>query len=1274
MKQKTILALITLIFPVAVLAQEDVRNIHWDNGLNKTFLGEEMFSYVLDFDGATLSEHTGMLPVYSERLPLPGERYGIEAVITDPVCDSIPRSDIELLDDAGKIKNTWDVRSENILVRKKPYAEVSFVPIRYNDSSGVYEKLLSFTLEYTIVAMDNVHADQLTSYPEASVLSAGDWYRIGVDETGIYKISFDDLEGMGMDVSSLDPRHIRLYGNGNGMVPESNGESRYHDLKENAIVVAGEEDGSFDPQDYILFYGLSPVVWKYNVFTGLFEHALNYYSDQTFYFLTADLGPGKRIRKDSLVSAEPTDTITHFTDYAYHEEELVNILKSGKIWFGEQYKDQLAYDYHFLFPNLAPGSKVSLRTNLAARSTQNSTFHFTANSMPLMSVEVNKINLNSQVVYAYSTTPDTVSFMPGSDEVNLRVEYEQTSNVAEGWMNYIELNARRKLHMEGPQMLFRDHRKYGAGRTGLFRLSGAPGTVSVWDVTDRFEVKIVPGDLNGDEYVFRASTDKLKEYLAYDGTDYYAVDFIEKVANQNLHSMSPADYIIIAPEMFRDQAVRLGQIHQQYDGLSYLVVSPQEIFNEFSSGAQDIGAIRDFCRMLYQKADEENLPRYLLLFGDGSYDPKCRDVPNCNKVPTFQSMESLKYGYSYVADDFYGLYDSNEGNNGYYKTIDIGIGRFPVNTVEEAVAAVDKIEHYITGKTNVMDDWRNLICFIADDEDNNIHFKQAERLQAIIDTTYVDYNIDKIYIDAYKQVSTPNGQRYPEVNDAITGAVRRGALIINYTGHGGESGWTHEHVLDIPTINAWENFDNLPLFITATCTFSRFDDPAITSAGEWVFLNPDGGGIGLFSTTRLAWSDPNFKLNRIIYQYAFEREDGEYPRLGDLIRISKTIMSNSQNIKNFVLLGDPALKLAYPEHKVVTTSVHALPFDGSAGDTIQSLQEVTVEGEVLDKDGTLFSEFNGIVMPTVFDKKLVRETLGNDGSSQVASFDLQNMSLFKGRSRVQNGRFSFSFIVPKDIMHHYGAGKISYYAYDTITYMDANGYSEVVIGGMAPGGIMDQTGPRIDIFLDDLGFVSGDYVNPDPFLMAYLWDEHGINSTGIGIGHEITGFIDGNLRQPLNLNPYFRADMDSYQGGWIELPLQTLPDGQHTLEIRAWDILNNPSSRRVVFLINKFGDLDVVKAVNYPNPFHDRTFFRFDHNKPGASLDVEIDIYTITGQRVRTLKANSATTSGSIEPLAWDGTDGSGNKLGKGTYVYRVKVWDDQGSYHEYSQKLIIGR
>lgn len=1125
---------------------------------------------------------------------------------------------------------------------------------------------------FILIAAAGLAQHSTQRYAAESVLSAGTWYKIATHQTGVHIITYNDLAEMGIDVSAVTPGNIRIYGNGNGMIPEANSIDRPDDLLENAIQVVGEDDGVFNAEDYILFFGHEPTIWRYNNFNGMFEHQVNLYTDDVYFFLTTDLGPGKRVEAEALLTDDHTHLVSTFSDYAFHEEENISILKTGKLWYGEEFKTQLIHQYSFHFPYIDMNAQLALRTNIAARSTENSFFHYSVDGNLVLSAEVSRINVLS-TVYAWSTTPNPVEFYPAGDEINLEVEFEKTSSIAMGWMNYIELNARRNLVYDQGQLLFRDHHSYGNGNIARFEVSNANAGLKLWDVTEIDAASSIPFEMEGQDLTFKVATDELRQFVLFDETQFLQIEFVEQIENQNLHAFNPKDFIIISHPLFFDQSIRLVELHAHYDNLSSLIATPDQIYNEFSSGSVDPGAIRDFCKMLYEKADSANKPRYLLLFGDGSYDPKDRHGELASFIPAYQSKESLKLGYSFVTDDFYGLYDPNEGNNAYAKSLDIGIGRLPAHTIEQAKSMVDKIENYISPSDSVVGDWRNQICFVADDEDNNTHFKQAEQLAGIVDTMEQVYNLDKIYLDAYTQISTPAGFRYPEVNAAINKAMDKGSLIFNYTGHGGEQGLSHEGVLDIPMITTWTNTNKLPLFIAATCEFSRFDDHSIISAGEWVLLNPDGGGIGLLTTTRLAWSDPNFKLNKIIYEHAFKKINGEYPRLGDLIRISKTIMNTSQNVKNFVLLGDPALQLAYPKYNISTDSIITKALLVSS-DTMEAMAKVTVHGKVIDADGNHLNGFDGYLIPTVYDKKVKNRTLGNDQSSYPALFELQNVVLFKGKSSIKKGLFSFSFVVPKDIAYQYGLGKISYYAYDTVTYEDAHGFEKVTIGGVDENAELDYEGPEISLFINNMDFVDGGLTDQNPVLLAFFKDEQGVNTFGNGIGHELVLYLDEQINNPIYMNECFLPDADDFQSGRLIYPFHDLEDGLHTLRIKAWDVYNNPSEAEITFYVSVDGQLELDQAYNYPNPFTNSTVFQFYHNKPGNAFDIEINIYNVIGQLVSTLRKNVYAAGTEIEPIEWNGTGNSGEPLQGGVYVYTMKVTDNQGTYRLISQKLVIAR
>jgi len=1230
---------------------------------------------VLMFDGAVNHDSLGFLPVYQCYIPGNISFQDTDIRLAEAVYEPAEIGNISEFPDLHLIQNEPRIFINTITSRKEALRSLYLLPLRNNPENGTIEKLVSFRLVIQYDESRAVDDPVITGgreYASHSVLREGEWYRIGVSETGIYKISYSDLEGMGISPGAIDPRHIRLFGNGNGMLEEANSADRFDDLIENSIYVHGEDDGQFSPDDYILFYGEAPVVIRYNPFYLQYDHEINIFSDKTYYFITVDDQPGLRISEDVTLSESTTHDLYNFQEFAYHEKDSINLIKSGKTWYGEVFNKKTEYDFPFELTGIDLSYPVYLKASMAGRSTVKTTFSFFTEGDFLTDVEVPSVLLGSPTIYARQILSNYESFFAKDEAVDIRISFEKNGSLDIGWLDFIELNYIRELSFTGGQLSFRDVRNAGADQIARYHVKTSIQDIMIWEVTDPKAIssRLLTSEQEG--VSFKARYDMPREFIAFDGNLFYSPEFIEKVENQDLHSLEPADYIVVTHPLFMDQARRIADHHRQYSGLSSIIVTPQQIYNEFSTGAQDATAVRDFVKMLYDRAPAGQEPRYLLLFGDASYDYRGLLGGGNNLVPAYQSRESLKYSESFVTDDFFACLDNDEGSGG-AGTMDMGVGRFPVNTVAEAEAMVSKSINYMLPHRDNFGPWRNEISFVGDDEDNNTHVKQAESLADITDSLGTVYNVNKIYIDAYVQLKTGSGPRYPEANTAINNDISDGCLIMNYTGHGGEVAWAEERILDIPAIQSFRNQNSLPVFVTATCEFSRYDDPLLVSAGELVFLNPGGAGIGLFTTTRQSFSTSNFAYNKRFYYDAFRVDSatGEYPRLGDLIMVAKT--PSNTNIKNFVLLGDPALMLAYPKMQVKTTAIR-LENPERISDTLYALSKVTVEGQIEDLSGNLLEGFNGLVYTSVYDKPVVYQTRANDPASKVADFYIQNKKIYKGEATVTDGKFSFTFIVPIDISYQFGLGKISYYALDTVNLIDAHGYGKVWIGGSDDELVTDDTGPSIDLFLNTTSFQSGDLTTPSPLLIANLSDESGINTVGNGIGHDLVAIIDGNYQLPVVLNDHFNPETDSYQEGLILYGLGPFSDGLHTLTLKAWDVLNNSSEATIEFHVNRDARLELSQLKCQPNPFRESSSFSFRHNKPGALLDVDLHIYNLMGQRVTTLHYEVATESTDSGLLYWSGKDDSGNELSEGLYVYTVVVTSDDGFTETLSQKIIHSR
>ncbi len=1218
----------------------------------------------LSFTGAQNLSEFGAFPVYYYEVDLPGEYFGCEIEVEEISSDTLTQNQSNLLTDNDLVGLNY----EQSILYSGNVAKIFVLPFKWNDSHSEIIRLKEFNLRVDFIPVDTqyTHSNEVRSYASESVLNSGTWVKMGILKTGVHKLTYADIENMEINPLQLDVSKIGVFGNYSGVLPESNNKQKLDDLQENSIHVAGLEDGSFDPEDFILFYAQAATTWSYNPFTGRFTHKNNIYTDTTYYFFTPDKGTAKPINMLDGVSLEPTQFVVSFTDYVVYERDYENMISSGKEWFGERFTgDTLEREFSFSFPNLITNDPVYIGMDIIARSFVDSYYSIYVNDELLTDSTMIRLISSTLGIFARKSNK-SLTFFADSDEITIKIKYYSEDINSIAWLDFIVLNANRELIFNRGQMKFCNPHISAAGNITQFEIIQTNSNDVVWDITDIHNPKEVIYSVGNDMINFTLPTDSIKNFLIFDNSDYYSPVSYEDIPNQNLHGIDEVNFVIVRPDMFVEEAERLANIHRDHDGLSTICVSPQQIYNEFSSGSQDVSAIRDFMRMLYMKGAFGGERAYLLLFGDASFDYKHRIHENTNLVPTYESQESLRETGSFATDDYFGLLDDHEGASA-SGNLDIGIGRFPISTSQQAVDIVNKIENYLSYNEDVMSDWRTIICFVADDKDNNLHLNQAEGLIAIADTLHKGIGVNKIFLDAYNKITVPGGFRYPDVNKKINKQMAEGALVLNYTGHGGLIGWTDEMILDVPMINAFDNFDNLPLVITATCEFSRFDDPEFTSAGEYVFLNNKGGAIALLTTTRLAYAHANYIVNRRIYNNLLACDDGSRPRLGDLIRLSKT--PSNENYLNFALLGDPALMLAYPQYNVATIENR----DGTieVTDTIHALSVVSVSGEIQHANGTIVDDFNGYVYPKVVDKASLYTTLGNDGSSYPQDFYLFDKVMFDGRVEVISGKFEFEFMVPKDISYNYGFGKIRYYALDTVKYVDAWGaYDSLYIGGIDEDAETDDIGPDIELYLNTNLFKSGDIVANSPVLLTYIVDDNGINSTGNGIGRDIVMIIDNDHSNPTIMNENFKMDINSFKSGKIVYPLTTLEQGRHTLTIKAWDLQNNSSEKTIEFVVDDAAEIKLTQVLNYPNPFYDQTRFEFIHNKNGSELEVIIRIYDMNGDFVIELSNNSLNGSNVHETIYWDGHNKNGDIVASDIYIYTIEVKDNYGNVTVRQQKL----
>lgn len=1112
-------------------------------------------------------------------------------------------------------------------------------------------------------------------YASSSVLSSGLWFRISVTEDNIYRVDYSTLKDLGLE----NPSKPRIFGNNTGQLSYYNDGSHPDDLREIAIFTDSGSDGIFNEGDYILFFGQGTARWIYDYSTREFSHKKHNYSDTAFYFLTSGQATGRSVTRSETPVNEPNLITETSDDLFIHEIGSENILHSGREWY------QIAGSGRNIeinpgFRDVLTNEKIKYKIMVLARASISTRFSFSDSKSTLSSVQVDGINLSSATGIWARTAALTGEAFPQSSEPAFRIAYSNNGEIsARGWIDYVMLQARKQNKFDGLYSAFLDSRSVNEGTVTEFVISGEAENAIVWDVSDPDNPSEQTLNITGGKIRFRSRTDSLKTFIAFspENAKIPTID-ISPVPNQDLHNSNAADMVIVVHPLFYPYAIRLAELHRTSSGLETLVTTPQQIYNEFSGGTPDIVAIRNFLRMKYQRQKNgERKLQYLLLFGDGSYDNRTPPPGNTNYIPTYQTPNSNVTISSFTSDDFYGLLDDGEGEEA--GTEDLGIGRIPVSDTTEARIMVSKIEKYLNASDQA--DWRNLLCMIADDEDGNIHMSDTEGLVAIAEDRAPWAVIDKIYIDAFKQSTTSTGQFYPAATRAINDRINSGALMVNYVGHGNETSLAHERIISPEDIKSWSNQDRLPLFITATCEFSRFDDissnPATgtimekQSSGESILLYPEGGAIALMSTTRLVYSAPNYILNRNIFETAFNRgEDGRSMRLGDIIRIAKNMSGSNTNKRNFLLLGDPALRLAWPWNgKVITDSINNVPA-GESTDTLKALSMITISGHIEDISGNPAEDFTGVVSHTVFGKPSLNETLANDGGEKL-EFTERNVILFAGKTKALKGRFRFSFIVPRDIDYSPGQAQINYYASDGNKDMNGS-FTGIVTGGFSNSDNNDSSGPFIRLFLNDTLFRSGGIAGSNPVLLAIIEDRGGINTAGTGIGHDITLWIDGDKSSPVILNNHFKNDFGSYSSGSVLYPLYGLSRGSHTLTLKAWDNFNNSSEVSINFITGDEENLVLKNLLNYPNPFSENTRISLQHNRPEGILDVAVSIFNINGQLIRVLNNTLTSTGYQLEPIVWDGRNSGGQKAPKGIYPYYVKITSETGETSTLSGRMII--
>ena len=1113
------------------------------------------------------------------------------------------------------------------------------------------------------------------NHANKSVLAEHTWYRLSVDKEGVFRLDYATLAAMGIDMENLNPSHIRIFGNESGSLPESNSDPRPDDLTEMAIHVSGADDGSFDQGDAVFFYGQEPTRWILNENSSkVYERERNYYTDSTYYYLCVDSGTnGLRTTTLESLSFDNVETIiTEFPNFTWHEKELFTPYYIGRNWFGEMLTEQdTLLEITFNLPNLVKEKPVYVKVNLMARSLSIATrYNIWANDNLLVNNgSISSISPSYYYAYGSDTTIERQIHLE-SDTVQFSVQMRRNGNGNLMLLDYLEMAYWSQLKYTGKQFPFRlSPKQFGNGVSAVWVQDA--GGCELWDVSNPLRPAMQQGSLSAGNFVFATNKKTERRYLMFDPENTFTIASWRPIANQNLHALTEADAIIFTVPMLWQQAQQLADFHLEHDGFTSLVVDVNEVYNEFSTGIPDPTALRDFTRMIYTRSQQRL--KYVVLFGKASFD--YRDILGYgnNFVPSYEEkFESERLSHSDCTDDYFGLMDPNEGK-GASGSVDLGIGRIPVSTPEEADAALRKIfrSHDIALSHG---EWKTNYLLVAGDEAVTF-MEPCETADKMIDTMADAFNTRKIYTMAYPTEQTPAGVRVPKANAELVEAFNKGFLVMNYNGHGGVKGLTGVGLFSLSDYPHLNNHNRLPLVFTATCEFTKYDNPALISAGEQLFLLPDRGAAAMLTSSRPTFTQYNPQFSKSFMKAVFRRETNGKPlRYGDIVKAAKrdpinypnSNLSARNNSIVYVFIGDPMLRFPLPEEDIATLKING---KNANTDTIElhAMSMVSVEGEIKNADGRTDTDFNGKLWLRLFDKPTTAYASGNKRYTHAKDV------IHRSCATVQNGKFRVSFQIPAHINPDYGTARLSYYAYDSIRGIDAMGsFERLNLGGTDPAMMPDDMGPQISFYWNTPDFRDGDVVDRQGTLYADLYDPQGIYHYDFDLGRDIVLGSNYFAYNNLVLNDSYEPALDDFRRGRVAIPVSGLTEGTYEFSLRVWDTQNNVSTATLWFVVA--GDVFLSGVTNYPNPFSEETNITIHHSGDEGNFLVKLEVFDALGRKVAMVEDRLSSHGESIGPLCWDGRDQFGNTLRSGLYLYRLTLTDENGQSRTVSQRMMIAR
>ena len=1220
------------------------------------------------------------LPIYTALLPMPSNVASVSVIVESYESQPLSEQETQIIQGNSFLKSTIELDYKIAKSGGRNFLSL-VIPGIFREGNTL-SKISSIELNWQVTGIKSgagATSKRGQRVVASSQLPSGSLAKFAILKSGAQKITYETLKESNVLSGPMSSTKIGIYGGSGGMTPYLVPSAAAETTQQLPIEIVDGNDGMFGPNDYLLFYGEAGSKFYYDETEQRFLFNNNLYSDTNFVFVYTSENDPKRIQTTDNSGLTAVATLTTRTACMHHEAEIFNLLSSGRKWLGESFLPQRKLNFR-LPTSHQPLENIWLRisTSTGSRSFSNNSYQIIANGDTVGQFSVPIIS-GASYSNKLAEKSYTTFFQDPNPELNLEILYNQDDPAATAYLDYFTVNYETTSSVKDSAILLWNRSSILNPDIYQFRVMHASNRTRVWTIDDLFQIRQLSARITGDSLFFISNTNTNREFIAFNPDQTHTPKYITNTNNVSLPSSS-ANLIVVTPPFFKSQANEIAKIHQQVDGLSYIVAPTELIYNHFSSGRKEAGAIRNYIKSIYDQSSGNDSLKYVLLLGTGSYDPKNRLPNNIDLVPVYESKNSIRETESYVTDDFYGVMDPGEGEFTNGDLLDLAVGRIPAKDQNEADIAVKKIKQYYNIYNEVQDNgqpyknqesWRNKVVFVADDGDSNDHMNQADQLATIVDTELQEINVIKIYSDQFLQTESPGGKRYPDGAKAVIDNFNRGALIINYTGHGGGFGWSGERILDFNSIYQLKNKTRLPLIMTATCEFSRFDDPDRLSAGEILLFRENAGAIALFTTVRVVYSIPNFNLNKKLYQILGELSPHQSITMGELFKETKIRNNVTINDRNFTLLGDPALKLMLPNKKVEIDSLTT--WNSTKTDTIKALTQGEIHGKIRATDGSIDTTFSGNVEIKIFDQKTLRKTLNNNNDGPF-TYTTQESLLFKGNAGVEKGQYICPFIIPKDAISSFGKAKISAYAVDQVTH-DAAGYSAAItIGGVDSLAPNDRVGPEISVYLNDSSFSFGDVVAPEPYLIANFKDESGVNLMPSNFEQNIILTLNNEINEQRILNDYYQSEKNNFKKGSLTLQLEELNTGKHTLKLAASDNYNNNSEAYTEFIIEENAELALAHVLNYPNPFTTNTSFYFEQNQRSGFLDVQIQIFTISGRIIKTILTSVDGSNPRIGPISWDGKDDFGDPIGRGVYLYKLSAKTIDGEAISTMEKLVILR